>query len=130
MGRPWARAIAVLLVAMAGCRAEPPVVPAPLLHVWRTQAPAYRDRHLEIRRDMLVFGTSAYLSELYPIERVEAEPAEEGGTQYTIHYRAQDGGRLQLRLTLWRGKPDRLRIEHIDDIWRADVAPAHPQKGA
>jgi len=127
MGRRWPYAIA-LLCALAGCRAEP--VPAALIHVWRTDAPAYRDRHLEIREDWLVFGTGGYGSELYPVVDVDSEPAEGAARRYTIHYRADDGARLELRVVLTPGKPDSLRIDHTDEIWLADPASANPKKGA
>lgn len=126
MGWPWWRAIWVL-VALAGCRAEP--VPTALIHVWRTDAPAYRDRRLEIQKGMLVFGTSAYMSDLHPIVGVDSEPVEAGSTLYTIHYRADDGARLQLRVVLTPGKPDSLRIEHLDKVWHADPESARPEKG-
>jgi hypothetical protein len=128
MGRPWGRAICVL-VALAGCRAPEPV-PTELIHVWRTAAPAYRDRHLEVRKDLLVFGTSSYQSELYLIEGFDREPADAGSTRYTIHYRAQDGGLLQLKVLLIPGNPASLRIDHIDDDWHADTDSADPEKGA
>jgi len=127
MGRRWPHAIALLCV-LAGWRAEP--VPAALIHVWRTDAPAYRDRHLEIRSDWVVFGTGAYVSEMYPVVDVDSEPAEAGGHRYTIHYRADDGAQLQLRVVLTPGNPDSLRIDHTDEIWLADPASANPRKGA
>jgi hypothetical protein len=128
MARRWTGAIA-LLCAMTGCRVEPEPVPVALLHRWRTDAPAYRDRHLEIREDWLHFGTGGYGSDLYPIVEVDSEPFEAGSTRYTIHYRADDGARMQLRLVLTPGKPDSLRIEHLDEIWLADPASAAPKQG-
>lgn len=126
MGRRWTGAIAVLC-ALAGCRAEP--VPAALVHLWRSAAPAYRDHPLEIREGWLVFGTGGYTSELYPIVDIDSEPGEAGSTRYAIHYRADDGARLQLRVVLTPGRPDSLRIEHLDAIWLADPASAGPKKG-
>jgi hypothetical protein len=126
MGRIWKCAL-VMLCALAGCRQEP--VPAALIHVWRTDAPAYQDRHLEIRAEWLVFGTSAYGADLYPIVDLDSEPAEAGGTLYTIHYRADDGAHLQLRLVLKPGPPDSLRIEHLDEIWLAESTSARARKG-
>jgi hypothetical protein len=128
MGLPWGRAICVL-VALAGCR-EPEPVPTELIHVWRTAAPAYRDRHLEVREDLLVFGTGSYLSELYPIEGIDSEPADAGSTRYTIHYRTQDGGHLQLKVLHVPGNPASLRIDHIDDDWHAVSESVDPEKGA
>ena len=127
MRRLWVCAIGVLVV-VAGCRAEP--VPSELIHVWRTQTPAYRDRHLEVRKDLLVFGTGGYMSELYPIDGIDSEPAADGSTLYTIRYRAEDGARLELKVTYTRGRPASLRIEHIEDVWHPDGEPAGPETGA
>ena len=113
---------------IAGCRAEP--VPSELIHVWRTRAPAYHDRHLEVRKDALVFGTGDYTSEIYPIDGIESEPAAGGGTRYTIRYRADDGARLELKVTYLRGMRNALRIEHIDHDWYADGESAGPETGA
>ena len=126
MGRPWGRAI-WLLLALAGCEAEP--VPAALLHVWRTDAPAYAGRHLEIRKNTVVFGTGPYTSDFHPILGVDSKPVEPGSTLYTIHYRADDGARLQLRVVLTPGMPDLLRIDHLDEVWRAGPEPVCPEKG-
>lgn len=126
MGRRWPQAIALLCV-LAGCRAEP--VPAALIHVWRTDAPAYRDRVLAIRESWLVFGTGGYGGDFYPIVDVDSERLEAASTRYTIHYRAEDGARLQLRVLLTPGKPDSLRIEHTDEVWLADPASVHPKQG-
>jgi hypothetical protein len=117
-----------VLVALAGCRAEP--VPSELIHVWRTTAPAYQDRHLEVRKDLLVFGTGGNLSDLYLIDGVESEPGADGSTRYTIRYRADDGARLELKLTYTSGGRPSLRIEHIDDDWYADGESAGPETGA
>lgn len=127
MGRRRLHAIGVL-VALAGCRAEP--VPPELIHIWRTQAPAYHDRHLEVRKDLLVFGTGGYMSELYPIDGIDSEPAENGSVLYTIHYRASDGDHLELKVSFMRGDPPSLRIEHIDDVWHADAESGGPETGA
>ena len=123
----WVYATGVL-VALTSCRAEP--VPPELIHVWRTKAPAYHDRHLEVRKDLLVFGTGGYMSELFPIDGIESEPATDGDTLYTIRYRAEDGARLELKVTYTRGRRPSLRIDHIDDVWHADAESADPDTGA
>jgi len=51
-------AATALLATLAGCQAqnENPV-PDHLLGVWTTSAPRYADRYIEIRHDMIIFGT-------------------------------------------------------------------------
>jgi hypothetical protein len=123
-------ALCALLCTLVGC--DPGSVPDELIHVWRTDAPAYRDRHLEIQKEWIVFGTGGLASDSYPIVGVEAEPSGAAETRYTIHYRVDDGDRLVLRVSLTRGAPgtpDSLRIDHTDEIWRAESAPTPPKKG-
>ena len=126
MHRRWWYAIA-LIGALVGCRREP--VPAALIHVWRTDAPEYRDRHLEIREDLVVFGTGYGTSDVYAIVDVDAEPPGAKGRRYTLHYRTDDGARLQLRVILSPGTPESLRIEHTDEVWLPDPASAAASKG-
>ena len=116
--RGW-HAIAVLF-ALVGCQRE--AVPAALIHVWRTDAPAYQDRHLEIREDLIVFGTGYGTADVHTIVDVDSEPADAKGRRYTLHYRNDDGTRMQLRVVLSPGPPESLRIEHTDEVWHRDTA--------
>jgi hypothetical protein len=73
-----------LLAALAACqvRNENPV-PDHLLGVWSTSAPRYADRYIEIRNDMIIFGTGGDEFELHALTHIE-EAREHGALLYTI----------------------------------------------
>ncbi|MGH7424069.1 MAG: hypothetical protein ACREJ1_10410, partial [Candidatus Methylomirabilales bacterium] len=60
-----------LIATLAGCQAqkESPV-PDHLLGVWTTSAPRYADRYIEIRNDMIIFGTGGDAFELHALTDV------------------------------------------------------------
>ena len=73
-----------LLATLAGCQAqkESPV-PDHLLGVWSTSAPRYGDRYIEIRNDMIIFGTGGDTFELHALTEV-TEAREGEAIVYTI----------------------------------------------
>jgi hypothetical protein len=75
-----------LLVALAGCGPErTKTVPNELIGVWKTTAPDYADRFLELSRDTIRFGTGgdeSYVRSIVGVEKV----LENGSTLYTIFY--------------------------------------------
>lgn len=75
-----------LLLALAGCGPErTKTVPSELIGVWKTQAPDYADRFLELTRDSIRFGTGG--DEFYVRSIVGVEKAlEDGSTLYTVFY--------------------------------------------
>ena len=110
----WALALA-FLAGPLGCAEQ--VVPPELIHVWRTDLPAYRDRSFEVRADFIIFGTGGQSSVSHRIEAVEVEETENGGLLCVLHYSGRDGGRPQVRLVFEPGSPDRLRFENRDESW-------------
>ena len=95
----WALALA-FLAGPLGCAEQ--VVPPELIHVWRTDLPAYRDRSFEVRADLIVFGTGGQSSVSHRIEAVEVEETENGGLLCVLHYSGPDGGPLAAG---WRAGP-------------------------
>ena len=77
-------AATALLAALAGCQAQKEnPVPDHLLGVWTTSAPRYADRYIEIRHDMIIFGTGGDTFELHVL--AELKEAREGEAMlYTI----------------------------------------------
>lgn len=113
--------LSVLLVA---CHAPGPVPPE-LVDVWRSDAPAYRDRIFEVREGWVVFGTGEHTRSIFEIEGVDSEPGSGGRVHHTLHYWTQDGERLSVQLIYQPGdpgrsaskRPDSLRIGHRDETW-------------
>jgi hypothetical protein len=73
-----------LLATLAACQAQKEnSVPDHLLGVWSTSAPRYADRYIEIRNDMIIFGTGGDAFELHVL--AELNEAREGeAILYTI----------------------------------------------
>ena len=113
-----------LPLLVPGCgRGRIKEVPPELLGVWRTEAPDYRDRFMEIRLTEIVFGTGAGTSDTYPINGLRREEDaghieytiyydNEEGQEYafTIHFEYEGGGQIKLpnqRDMVWRRSPAR-----------------------
>lgn len=116
MVRTCARVAAAVLWLGCGVGAPSDPLPTDLLGVWRTRAPAYRDRSFELRPEWVVFGTSKYTTDLHPIEHVRVTPAG-STTRVVIAYRTDDGAVLELPLEWTPGDPQRLRIGRRQDVW-------------
>jgi hypothetical protein len=75
---------AALLVTLATCRARNEnLVPEHLQGVWSTSAPGYADRYIEIRNDMIIFGTGGDTFELHALTYL-TEAREGEAVVYTI----------------------------------------------
>jgi hypothetical protein len=107
---------AFLLAALPGCHVEQPV-PAELMGIWRTSAPAYRDRIFEVRDRWVVFGTGAHLRAIYEIEGVESHTEPGGQVRHILHYWTEEGDRLSVQLIFRPGRKDSLRIGHRNETW-------------
>lgn len=89
-----------LLSVLSGCQAERDV-PDQLLGTWKTAAPLYADRFLEIGKEALTFGTGDGASNSYMIESVEkVNEGQEGQatlySMYTISYTDREGQEYML----------------------------------
>ncbi len=75
-----------LLLALAGCGPErTKTIPNELIGVWKTTAPDYADRFLELSRDTIRFGTGGdefYARSIIGVEKI----LEDGNALYTIFY--------------------------------------------
>lgn len=77
-------AATALLVTLAGCQAQKKnPVPDHLLGVWTTSTPRYADRYIEIRNDMIIFGTGGDTFELHVLAEFK-EVREGEALLYTI----------------------------------------------
>jgi hypothetical protein len=66
-------------------------VPSHLVGRWKTDAPRYAERWLEIRPDALAFGMGRVPLDVHPIERIEIEPEPGGGATFRLHYTEVEG---------------------------------------
>lgn len=81
--------VLTLLSVLSGCQAELDV-PDQLVGTWKTAAPLYADRFLEIEKEALTFGTGDGSSDSYVIASVE-KVNEDNNTLYTISYTNEEG---------------------------------------
>lgn len=73
--------------------------------VWKTQAPGYADRYMEISDGVIMFGTGGDTLESYVIDKVETR-SNGARTLYTLTYLDRD--RNEMRLSFYyesRGEP-------------------------
>lgn len=70
-------------------------VPADLYGVWKTSAPKYADRFMEISEGVILFGTGKDTLESYVLDSVDIQP-DGTKTLYTITYLDRDMEELRL----------------------------------
>jgi hypothetical protein len=104
-------------LAVVACSRGPSTLPPELLGTWQTSAPQYDGRYLELRPQLIIFGTGSGAPEEHALANVEVRSAGLGTTHYTIHYRAEDGAILTLELDHSAGPPDTLRLSNRDFDW-------------
>ena len=115
MHKQWMRAAVVLGVAIAcvtspGCRRHDRGVPAVLLGVWTSSSPGYSDRYIDIRPDMIIFGTGGTRSQGYrilgcerretpdgPLYILEFKGVSAGPYRRPLYYISEGGGRLKFK---------------------------------
>ena len=116
---PGRRALAAIVcVALVACAEQR--VPDALVDVWRTRAPGYEDRTLEVRADSVVFGTGGHATTGHALAGVEVEAAPDGRVRCVLHYALHAGGTAELRLLLTPGPPATLRFENRKEIWHRE----------
>ena len=85
-----------LLAILAACQAQKEnPVPDHLLGVWTTSAPRYADRYIEIRNDIIIFGTGGETFELHALMDI-TETREGESIVYTITHLNHYGQRYRL----------------------------------
>jgi hypothetical protein len=95
-------------------------VPAELIDVWRTRAPGYEDRFLEVRPEAILFGTGGGTSSGFYLDRVEVEPDDGDRLRCTLHYRLPEGEVTQVQLAFEPGPPATLRVGNLDEAWHRE----------
>lgn len=96
-------------------------LPAELLGVWRTTAPDYADRVLEITPATIVVRRAGRGISMYRVRRVRRD--ERGGSMdFTIEYPGEDGGREVLTVHLVQSQRPAIRLGHQHFVWRRGSA--------
>lgn len=109
----------LLLAALASCsQHQDRQIPNHLLGVWRTDAPAYADRSLELTKETLTFETGSYRFDVYPVLDVDSTDAANHGISYTIHYLASEDFTDRLQFTYRAGRVPTIRFVHRNELWR------------
>lgn len=107
-----------LLATIAACQAgEDKTVPDALLGVWKTSEPKYADRHFEIRKKVIMFGTGDGTPDIYPISSIHLAPQGKD-VLYTISYwnRAGQQYRFSFYYDSDPGHDDVIRFENQQEI--------------
>ena len=106
-------ALAVLAVFCACRAAKNTTIPAELIGVWKTSAPTYADRHFEITKDSLSFGTGGGKFDSHPILGIE-EVTKGNDHVYTISY--ADGGHKSVFSFQFYPANGMIRIKNQEDL--------------
>jgi hypothetical protein len=116
---PSAKALAAMLwMALAACAEQR--LPDALVDVWRTRAPGYEDRFLEVRADSVRFGTGQHATTAHALAGVEVETEPGGRVRGVLNYALHDGATAELRLILEPGPPATLRFENREELWHRE----------
>jgi hypothetical protein len=82
----------VLLIMGLGCQSgQTTNIPDDMVGVWETSASKYKDRFLEIKKDVLIFGTGDGDQTIQSIQKVKADRQDQKDL-YTVYYLDDDGG--------------------------------------
>ena len=95
-------------------------MPSQLLGRWVADAPQYADRVLDVRDDLIAFGTGPYSQDFYSVVDVETLPVEDGWTTWRISVREDDSALSDLQLAYRDGSPKELRFRNHKEIWRPE----------
>jgi hypothetical protein len=123
--RRLAPLLPVLLVIVVGaCDRRLERVPDALLGRWETEAPAYRDRALELRPDRVIFHTSDHSVAVHFVVGVSVDDRSGGGRLYTIAYEDDTGDEQPwtLRILASGDPPRQLQIENRKEVWKRVAA--------
>jgi hypothetical protein len=111
--------LVLLLASLASCaQRQDRQIPNHLLGVWRTNAPAYADRSLELTKETLTFETGSFRFDVYPVLGVESTDAGNNSISYTIHYLASEDFTDRLQFTYRAGPAPTIRFAHRNELWR------------
>ncbi len=82
----------VILVAFWGCQlVQNKAVPDDLVGVWETSALKYKNRIMEFKKEIVIFGTGDGNRSIHPIRKVKT--VHQGKKSlYTVYYLGQGGG--------------------------------------
>lgn len=116
-------AIGLLLLVLVGCGETLSDVPGELIGIWQTDRHGYEGRSLEIRQNLLRFGTGESEADSYTVIGSTQEEAD-NGIAYTIVYRDAQFDEARLHLVYHpSGKSLRLKNRPHIEWWRRGAAP-------
>lgn len=108
----WAFAI---LAVFCACRSpKDSTIPAELIGIWKTSAPTYADRHFEITKDSLSFGTGGGKYDSHPILSIE-KVIKENKHVYVISY-ADGGHKSVFSFHFYPANDGMIRIKNQEDL--------------
>jgi len=82
----------LILTSCLGCESgQTTNIPDSLVGVWETSAMKYKDRFMEFKKDVVIFGTGDGDQTIQPIRKVKAERQDQKDL-YTVTYLDEDGG--------------------------------------
>jgi len=117
--------VCVLIGALLGCEDASEELPSDLVGVWRTSAPGYGDRYLEIKSSWVVFGAGSHGSKMHSIAHVVSEEAERGARLYRIRYEVDTDEYLELELVHSPGPKPLLRMKNRRETWTRGEKPSN-----
>jgi hypothetical protein len=81
----------VLLIIGSGCQSgQTTNIPDDMVGIWETSATKYKDRFMEFKKDVLIFGTGDGDQTVQAIQKVKADRQDQQDF-YTVYYRDDDG---------------------------------------
>jgi hypothetical protein len=110
-------AIVILLIG-SGCESGKTTnIPDSLVGVWETSAIKYKDRYLEFKKDVVIFGTGDGDQTIQFIRKVKAERQDQKDL-YTVTYLDEDGGEISFSF-FYDPAVDVIALKNQEDIeWK------------
>jgi hypothetical protein len=114
-------AVFVLLITGAGCESgQTTNIPDDMVGVWETSAAKYKDRFMEFKKDVLIFGTGDGDQSIQSIKNVKMLRQDQQDL-YTVTYLDEDGGEYALSFFYDPGGGV-IKLKNQENIeWKKDI---------
>lgn len=108
----------VILITLLGCQLENnKTLPDNLVGVWETSEAKYKDRFMEFKKDVVIFGTGDGNQTIHPIRKIKAVRRDEKNL-YTVYYLGQEGGEYSFSF-LYDPRGDVITLKNQNEIeWK------------